>query len=94
MIGTGLVLMLRIDSMFWPRNAYFLADETWGLMYVIHGLGGVLFVTLTLTHVYFAVRPDKFWLTKSMIFGYVDRDRYLEHHDPERWVVSRESNKG
>ena len=93
-IGTGIVLMLRIDSVFWPRNAYFLADETWGLMYVIHGLGGVLFVTLTLTHVYFAVRPDKFWLTKSMLLGYVDRDRYLEHHDPERWVVSRESNKG
>ena len=93
-IGTGLVMMLRIDAMFWPRNAYLLADETWGLMYVIHGLGGVLFVTLTLTHVYFAIRPEKFWLTKSMILGYVDRDRYLEHHDPERWVVSQESNKG
>jgi cytochrome b subunit of formate dehydrogenase len=93
-IGTGLVLMLRIDSMFWPRNAYLLADETWGLMYVIHGLGSVLFVTLTLTHIYFAVRPEKFWLTKSMILGYVDRDRYLEHHDPDRWVVSQESKKG
>ena len=53
-----------------------------------------LVVTLTLTHVYFAARPDKLWMTKSMVFGYVDRNTYLEHHDPERWVVSQESTKG
>ena len=54
----------------------------------------LLFVTLTLTHSYFAVRPDKFWLTKSMVLGYVDRNSYLEHHDPERWIVSQETTKG
>ena len=93
-IGTGLVMMLRIDSALWPRNPYLFSEATWGLMYVLHGLGAVLFVTLTLTHVYFAVRPEKLWITKSMIFGYVDRDRYLEHHDPQRWVVSRDSTEG
>ena len=92
-IGTGLVMMLRIDGAFWPRNPYLFADATWGLLYVLHGLGSVLFVTLTLTHVYFAIRPEKLWITKSMIFGYVDRDRYLEHHDPQRWVVTRDSAK-
>ena len=93
-IGTGIVMMARIDTPLWPRNAYLFTDQTWGLIYVLHGLGSVLFVTLTLTHIYFAVRPDKFWLTKSMVFGYVDRNSYLEHHDPERWVVSQESTKG
>ena len=93
-IGTGIVMMARIDGALWPRNPYLLSDATWGLMYVLHGLGSVLFVTLTLTHIYFAVRPEKLWITRSMIFGYVDRDRYLEHHDPQRWVVSRDSTEG
>jgi len=93
-IGTGLVMMLRIDTPLVTSNAYLLADETWGLVYVLHGLGGAGFVMLTLTHIYFAVRPDKIWLTKSMLFGYVDREDYLGHHDPERWIVTRESGKG
>ena len=61
-------------------------------MYALHGLGAVLFVLLTLTHIYFAVRPDKIWLTKSMIFGSVDREQYLAHHDPNRWNVSESSS--
>ena len=93
-IGTGLVMLLRIDTPLLARNAYFFASETWGLIYVLHGLGGALFVMLTLTHIYFAIRPDKIWITKSMLFGYVDREDYLAHHDPDRWVVSRESGKG
>ena len=24
---------------------------------------------------------------KSMIFGYITRRQYLEHHDPDRWVA-------
>ena len=90
-IGTGLVMMFRIENALIPRNAYLLSEPTWGLMYTLHGLGAVLFVMLTLTHIYFAIRPDKFWLTKSMLFGSVDREHYLDHHDPERWVVNKES---
>lgn len=92
-IGTGIVMMFRIENALVARNAYLLADETWGLMYVLHGLGAVFFVMLTLTHIYFAIRPDKFWLTKAMIFGSVSRDEYLAHHDPKRWVVSQDSTK-
>lgn len=92
-IVTGLVMMLRIDTPLWPQNAYLFTDATWGIVYVFHGLCAVLFVTLTLTHVYFAIRPDKFWLTKSMVYGYVDREHYVQHHDPNRWVVSKESTE-
>ncbi len=92
-IGTGIVMMFRIENALLARNAYLLEEETWGLMYVLHGLGAVLFVGLTLTHIYFAVRPDKLWMTKSMIFGSVNREQYLAHHDPKRWVVSQDSTK-
>ncbi len=93
-IATGLVMLYRIDTPLVARNAYLLADETWGLMYAVHGLGGALFVLLTITHIYFAIRPDKLWMLKSMVFGHVDRDQYLDHHDPSRWVVSRKSGEG
>ena len=86
-IGSGLVMLVRIDMPLIGQNAYLLADATWGLIYAAHGLSAILFVTLTVTHIYFAVRPEKFWLTKSMVYGTVDREQYLKHHDPKRWVV-------
>ena len=36
---------------------------------------------------YFAVRPEKWWITKSMILGWITRRQYLEHHEPARWRV-------
>jgi hypothetical protein len=54
---------------------------------VLHGLAGVGLVGLVMAHVYFAVRPEKWWITKSMLLGWITRRQYLEHHDPERWVV-------
>jgi len=43
-------------------------------------------------HVYFGLRPEKRAITKSMIFGWMDRDFYLEEHDPERWKVETVSS--
>jgi hypothetical protein len=40
-----------------------------------------------LYHVYFAVRPEKLDITKSMIFGSMRREFYLKHYDPQRWTV-------
>jgi hypothetical protein len=40
-----------------------------------------------MAHVYSAVRPDKWWITKSMMLGWITRRQYLEHHDPQRWVA-------
>jgi hypothetical protein len=40
-----------------------------------------------MAHIYFAIRPEKLEMTKSMIFGTVSREHYLDHHDPERWPV-------
>jgi cytochrome b subunit of formate dehydrogenase len=88
-IGTGLFMMTRIRTPLFTRNPYLFSDQTWGLLYVLHGLAGVGLITLTLAHIYFAVRPEKFWITKSMLFGWITRRQYLEHHDPQRWVVAQ-----
>jgi cytochrome b subunit of formate dehydrogenase len=85
--ATGLFMMKRVQTPFLTRDPYILGDATWGWMYVGHGVAGVALVGLTMAHVYFAIRPEKFWLTKSMLFGFITRRQYLEHHDPNRWRV-------
>ena len=90
---TGIFMMFRIRTGIFPRNPYLFGDMTWGLMYVLHGLAGVSLIALIIVHIYFAMRPEKFVLTKSMVFGTLPKEYYLEHHDPERWAVEG-SSKG
>jgi hypothetical protein len=45
-----------------------------------------------MVHVYFGLRPEKRAITKSMIFGWMGRDFYLEEHDPQRWPVEAPSS--
>ena len=88
---TGVFMMFRVRTGILPRNPYLFSDMTWGVMYVLHGLAGVGLITLTMAHVYFAVRPDKLPITASMIVGTMSREFYLREHDPERWVVRRQA---
>jgi cytochrome b subunit of formate dehydrogenase len=83
---TGVFMMFRVRTPFFTRNPYLFGDMTWGMMYVLHGLAGVGLIALVMIHVYFAVRPEKREMTKSMIFGSMSREFYLEHYDPERWA--------
>jgi cytochrome b subunit of formate dehydrogenase len=82
---TGVFMMSRVRTPFFTRNPYLFGDMTWGMMYVLHGLAGVGLIALVMVHVYFAVRPEKLEMTKSMIFGTMSREFYLEHYDPQRW---------
>ena len=84
--ATGILMMSRVRTPIFTRNPYLFGDTTWGITYVTHGLAGVGLVGLVIAHVYFALRPEKLWLTKSMLLGWITRRQYLEHHDPERWV--------
>jgi cytochrome b subunit of formate dehydrogenase len=86
---TGLFMMKRVRTPLFTRNPYLFSDMTWGLMYVLHGLAGVGLIALIMAHVYFALRPEKFVITKSMVFGSVPREYYLEHHDPDRWAATK-----
>ena len=92
-IGTGLFMMKRVETPFFTRNPYLFSDMTWGMTYLLHGLAGVGFIALIMVHVYMGLRPEKLPITKSMLFGYMDRDFYLEEHDPERWAPDGEKKK-
>jgi cytochrome b subunit of formate dehydrogenase len=92
-IVTGVLMMSRVHTALFPRNPYLFHDMTWGLMYVMHGLAGVGLIALVMVHVYFAVRPEKLDITKSMIFGSMKREFYLKHYDPERWVLSKRAKE-
>jgi cytochrome b subunit of formate dehydrogenase len=85
---TGVLMMSRVRTPIFTRNPYLLSDATWGVTYVAHGLAGVALVGLVIAHVYFAIRPEKWWITKGMILGWITRRQYLEHHEPERWRVT------
>lgn len=84
---TGVLMMVRIDTPFWTRNPYLFNDAVWGWMYVLHGLSGVALIVLVAAHIYFAIRPEKRWITWSMIRGWIDREHYAQHFDPEKWKV-------
>ncbi len=88
-IASGLLMMNRVRTPIFERNPYIMGDTSWGITYVLHGLGGVGFVGMIIAHIYFALRPEKLWITRSMILGWVTRREYLTHHDPDRWVSSR-----
>jgi cytochrome b subunit of formate dehydrogenase len=91
-IVTGVFMMFRVRTVFFPRNPYLFSDMTWGMMYVLHGLAGVGLIALIMVHIYFGLRPEKRAITKSMIFGWMSRDFYLKEHDPRRWVVETSSS--
>ena len=88
-IVTGIFMMLRIDTWLGAANPYLfdITDSTWGVVYVVHGISGVVLFGMIITHIYFAIRPDKWWITKSMIYGFIGQDKYVENFDPNRWAI-------
>ena len=84
-IGTGLALFAVIDTPWWTRtNA--LEESTLGWMFVLHGASTLGLVGLTALHVYFAIRPEKRFYTRSMISGWISADEHRANHDPDRWA--------
>ena len=71
---TGGIMLARIDTPWWQRNPYLLADATWGIVYVLHGLAALLLITMVMMHVYFALRPEKLKFTRAMIRGWITRE--------------------
>jgi cytochrome b subunit of formate dehydrogenase len=84
-IVTGLLMWRKVDTPFWQRDPYWLSTESWGIVYAIHGVAGMALVTMIIIHVYFALRPDEWYLTRSMLKGWITPKEYQEHHDPRRW---------
>lgn len=101
-IATGLVLLRRVEvPLLWgyTREFTFLGmdfglqtgDAGWGLVtwsFVIHDLSAILLVALVIGHIYFAIRPDEWSVSKSMITGYIPVETYAEKYSPRSWAIA------
>jgi cytochrome b subunit of formate dehydrogenase len=85
-IASGLTMLLKIDTGFWKRDPYILPDDSWGIIYAVHGLAAMGAITMVMVHIYFAVRPDEWYLTRSMFRGWISRKEYQDHFDRSRWT--------
>ena len=83
-IVTGVILWMQIDSPFWDRTNS-MAESRLGLMFLLHGLSTLALIALTATHIYFALRPEKLFYTRSMVQGWISEDEMAAHHDTSRW---------
>jgi len=84
-IGTGLALFAVIDTPWWERSNA-LTESTLGWMFLLHGASTLGLIGLTALHVYFALRPEKRFYTRSMISGWISEDEHRANHDPGRWT--------
>jgi len=89
-IATGIVMMIGIDGPFWERNPLFMTEAMRGIVFVLHGFAGLASITMVIVHIYFAVRPEKLYLTRSMIRGWITRQEFDDHFDPEMWDTSKD----
>ena len=85
LIGTGAAMMVKIDTPFWQRDPYMFAADTWGWIYVAHDLAAMAVLSMVVVLVYFAIRPEKLWITRSMLLGWITRAESNQHHDPKIW---------
>lgn len=93
-IVTGIIMMYRIDNPFLARDPYRYTESTWGWIYIVHGISSMALVGLVITHIYFAILPEKRWITRTMFKGWITKQNFVEHHDAERWAVAAQSNPG
>lgn len=100
-ILSGLVMIRRIEVPFlWDATREFsflgitfnqgISEAGWGLVtwsFVLHDLFAILMVGLVLGHVYFALRPEEWGITKSMFTGSVSADTYAKKYSPTSWNI-------
>ncbi|MDT8397834.1 MAG: cytochrome b/b6 domain-containing protein [Pseudomonadales bacterium] len=79
-VTTGSVMLLKIDTPLWKRNPYWLDADTWGYVYVVHGLVAMGFVSVIMLHVYFSLRPEKRLYLRAMFKGRISATEYHQHH--------------
>ena len=87
-IATGVIMLKGIETPFWERDVYFVSESMRGILFAIHGLSALFLVTLIMLHIYFAIRPDRYYFTRSMILGWITRREYEDNHDAAKWQES------
>jgi formate dehydrogenase subunit gamma len=78
---TGAFMLAKMDTPLWKRDPYLLAQDTWGVMYAIHGLAALSAVTLVMIHIYFGLLPENRMYLRAMIKGWITRQELIQHHD-------------
>jgi hypothetical protein len=48
-------------------------------------LSTLALVALAATHIYFALRPEKLFYTRSMVSGWISEDELKANHDANLW---------
>jgi len=84
---TGWLMLLKIDTPFWERDPFIFEADTWGIIYVLHGISTLFFVSFVMMHIYFSLRPEKAMYLRSMIKGWITRKEFKQNHDQDRWDV-------
>ena len=69
LLVTGLPMLAKIDTVFWRRDPSILSDQTWGIIYAVHGVTALFLLFLVILHVYFAFLPEHRVFLISMIKG-------------------------
>ncbi len=83
-IITGVLLFMQIDTPFWDRTNS-MPESTLGLVFLLHGLSTLALIALAATHIYFALRPEKLFYTRSMVKGWISEEEMNANHDPSKW---------
>ncbi len=89
-IITGLMMMVRIDTPLWERDPYWLTPDAWGLVFFIHGLITLCFVTAIMLHIYFSLRPESRMYLRSIFKGWITEEEYSKKHDVKLWPQESE----
>jgi cytochrome b subunit of formate dehydrogenase len=88
-VATGGMMMVNIDTPWWERDPYWISEAAWGIVYFVHGFSALILITLVMTHIYFALRPEKAMYLRAIIRGYITRNEYAREHDADRWRIER-----
>lgn len=69
LVLTGLIMLAKIDTIFWRRDPSILTDQTWGFIYVAHGAASMVLLFLFILHLYFSFLPEHRAFLISMLNG-------------------------
>lgn len=83
-IGSGIAMFAVIDTPWWDRSNA-LAESTLGWVFLIHGLTTLALVGVVCLHIYFGLRPEKLFYTRSMFKGWISEEELKANHDPDQW---------
>lgn len=83
-IGSGLLMFAMIDTPWWDRSNA-IAEATLGWIFLTHGLSTLALIGVISLHIYFGLRPEKLFYTRSMIKGWISEEELQANHDPDEW---------